>query len=303
MDGHYAMPACLDQAGMSWVQGYMGGIAPEMSRSSVWYMLHGDTGEDNTKPAVMNKEDAGDNWIESGPHLMWMPKLASDLDEFPSDFTKGEPYAMFQGTDYAHLMIPMPGYYDYQPRSSPYTGPMEEPASPHSSAEWKIWAYASAATKEIGMAATIVDGTTVLREGTNGWTCLPANPRGEPEGGFESAHQAMPVCTDGIGMKWMAAFMAGEVPQVERGTVAYMLHGDMGEDNTKPGVLNKEEAGENWIESGPHLMWMPKTADELDGFPTDFRKGEPYIMFKGSPYAHLMIPVPGYYDYQPSASP
>jgi hypothetical protein len=26
-------------------------------------------------------------------------------------------------------------------------------------------------------------------------------------------------------------------------------------------------------------------------------------MFKGSPYAHLMIPFEGYYDYQPESAP
>ena len=26
-------------------------------------------------------------------------------------------------------------------------------------------------------------------------------------------------------------------------------------------------------------------------------------MFKGTPYVHLMIPLEGYYDYQPEASP
>ena len=58
-----------------------------------------------------------------------------------------------------------------------------------------------------------------------------------------------------------------------------------------------------WIESGPHLMLMPKDPDSLKNFTTDFTKGEPYVMFPGTVYAHLMIPVEGYYDYQPSAKP
>lgn len=301
--GHYAMPACLDKNGWTWVEAFMAGKTPKMDQASVWYMLHGDTGEDNTKPGVLDKTEAGDHWIESGPHLMWIPKQAENLDNFPTDFTKGEPYTMFKGSPFAHLMIPMPGYYDYQPASSPNTGSFEEPDTPHTSADWKIWAYSSAAPKELAMGATVVDGTTVLREGTNGWTCTAAQPRGEPEGGYESAHQAMPACFDSVGAQWMQAFMGGVVPEVDRATVVYMLHGDTGEDNTKPGVMSKEEAGDNWIESGPHVMWMPKQASDLDGFPTDFRKGEPYVMFKGSPYAHLMIPVDGYYDYQPSAAP
>jgi hypothetical protein len=48
---------------------------------------------------------------------------------------------------------------------------------------------------------------------------------------------------------------------------------------------------------------MPKNPKSLKNFPTDFTKGEPYVMFSGTVYAHLMIPVEGYYDYQPSAKP
>ena len=58
-------------------------------------------------------------WIESGPHLMLMPKDPATLKEFHADFSKGEPYVMMPGTDYAHLMIPLPGYYQYQPESKP----------------------------------------------------------------------------------------------------------------------------------------------------------------------------------------
>ena len=50
-------------------------------------------------------------------------------------------------------------------------------------------------------------------------------------------------------------------------------------------------------------MLMPKDPNSLKNFTTDFTKGEPYVMFPGTVYAHLMIPVEGYYDYQPSAKP
>jgi len=36
----------------------------------------------------------------------------------------------------------------------------------------------------------------VLREGTNGWTCLGLNPRPFPESGWKEAHDAMPGCDD-----------------------------------------------------------------------------------------------------------
>mgnify|MGYP001470236894 FL=1 len=59
----------------------------------------------------------------------------------------------------------------------------------------------------------------------------------------------------------------------------------------------------HFIESGPHLMLMPKDPSTIENFPTDFTTGAPYQMFKGSPYAHLMIPVDGYYMFQPESAP
>ena len=51
----------------------------------------------------------------------------------------------------------------------------------------------------------------------------------------------------------------------------------------KPGVFNKEDAEEGlWIESGPHLMLMPKDPSSLKGMTTDFNSGGPYIMFEGT---------------------
>ena len=57
------------------------------------------------------------------------------------------------------------------------------------------------------------------------------------------------------------------------------------------------------IETGDHLMLMPKDPSSLDGQSTDYTTGAPYVMFKGTPYVHLMIPMTGYYDYQPTAAP
>ena len=180
-----------------------------------------------------------------------------------------------------------------------------EPGGPHTSAEWQIWAYSTAAPEYIANEATVLDaGMNVLREGTNGWTCLPANPRGmsDPENGWKDAHEAMPVCADGQSMLWMQAHLSGTKPGGDMSSDGYacMLHGDMGEDNTKPLGLNEADAAEgHWIESGPHLMRMPKDPSSLAGLTTDFNSGAPYVMFAGTDYAHLMIPVDDYYKYQP----
>ena len=62
--------------------------------------------------------------------------------------------------------------------------PPGEPSGTHTSKAWQIWAYSAAGPKFIGEKATIVGADqSVLRKGTNGWTCLAGNPRPYPEGG------------------------------------------------------------------------------------------------------------------------
>lgn len=172
----------------------------------------------------------------------------------------------------------------------------------HTTDAWQIAAYSSAGPDRLSESATISDGKNVLREGTNGWTCMPANPRGmeHPEKGWTDAHEAMPVCFDGAGYQWISAWMSGEPPAMERDAYIWMLQGDRGEDNAVAHEVNVPYDADDptdFIESGPHLMMMPKDAASLAAFPTDFHTGEPYVMWQGSKYAHLMIPTVGYYKY------
>jgi len=50
-------------------------------------------------------------------------------------------------------------------------------------------------------------------------------------------------------------------------------------------------------------MLLPKDPASMEGQTTEFTSGAPYVMFKGTPYVHLMIPVDGYYEYQPNSAP
>jgi len=191
-----------------------------------------------------------------------------------------------------------------------------EPEGPHTSTEWKIWAYSTAAPSFIASGCTVIDmDGSVLREGTNGWTAMSGNPRGmsgmsDSENGWKDPHEAMPMVADAQGMKWAMAYMGGKKPELDHDGWMYMLHGDMGEDNSvgmrmsvdsdgEIDIKTKETAEEGqWIVSGPHLMLMPKDPSSLAGLTTDFNSGGPYIMFEGTGYDHVMIPVEGYYDYQ-----
>ena len=80
----------------------------------------------------------------------------------------------------------------------------------HSSTEWKIEAYSSSCPGTLKQDVTVMDGDmSVLKNGTNGWTAMPANPRGPsgPDGTWLDAHQAMAVCFDAMGLKWMEGWM------------------------------------------------------------------------------------------------
>ena len=59
----------------------------------------------------------------------------------------------------------------------------------------------------------------------------------------------------------------------------------------------------HFIESGHSYDAIAKDPSSLQGQSTDYTTGAPYVMFEGSPYAHLMIPLVDYYSYQPESSP
>ena len=156
--------------------------------------------------------------------------------------------------------------------------------SSHASAQWQIEAYGTAAPDFIGNYATIIGGNgEVLHEGSNGWICQPGNTRPFPKMGWSSAHEAMPLCMDENAFK----FMNGKQDEMTADGWAWMLHGDVGE----------------WIESGPHMMLMPMDSDSIKNMSSDFTTGAPYVMMPNTPIAHLMIPLPGYYVYQPESNP
>ena len=186
------------------------------------------------------------------------------------------------------------------------TSTSDEPNASHDSDEWQIWAYSKAAPDFIGEFATIVGGDgKVIREGSNGWTCTATLEM--PEGGFETPQHGNTLCADEEGFKWAEAYMTGGKPNMKRDAYIWMLNGDMGEDNMNSsfygGDHDKAKMMGHFIESGPHLMLMPKDTKTIENFPTDFTSGAPYQMFKGTPYAHLMIPVEGYYEFQPDSNP
>ena len=146
----------------------------------------------------------------------------------------------------------------------------------------KIKSGMSAAPLAIAKDATIMDMPTmkVIRAGTNGWTCFPDGPSPGVD----------PMCLDKNGMEWAGAWMNHKDPPKDKLGVGYMLAGGSDASNTDP-FATQPSAGGKWVDTGPHLMVL-NIGDKFVGYPTTATNTKvPYVMFPGTPYAHLMIPV------------
>jgi hypothetical protein len=137
----------------------------------------------------------------------------------------------------------------------------------------KIALAMSAGPAEIAKNATITDMTTMkeLRVGSNGWVCYAA--------------VGQPMCLDKQWQTWAKAWMSKSEPKIEGTGIAYMLGGDMGASNTDP-FATKPTAENQWVVSPAHLMVLFQDLKMLDSYPTDPKNGGPWVMWKGTPYAH-----------------
>ena len=165
-------------------------------------------------------------------------------------------------------------------------------SSQHSD-EWKIRNALSAAPAFIADKATVRDWPTdlkadnpmgrVLRQGTNGWTCMPDVP-GKP--------QHDPMCADETMMKWMMAVLAGRSPNIDRVGLSYMLLGEADADQNDV-TAKKPPAGKDWSYAGPHVMIVLPDADKdaLQDVNRDISNNTPYLTELKSSSPLWVIPV------------
>ena len=129
--------------------------------------------------------------------------------------------------------------------------------------EWKIANALSAGPTTITEHATVVDWPAnpkdgmshgrVLRQGNNGWTCMPDVP-GRP--------QHDPMCVDETMMQWLMATLAGKKPNIDKVGLSYML---MGEARQGQGASPAKDPAQvkEWFYVGPHVMIvLPDTAQD-----------------------------------------
>ena len=133
------------------------------------------------------------------------------------------------------------------------------------------------------MAADAGGKMRTLRDGHNGFTCMPGNP-------------AVPgpdsMCMDKNALEWANAWMSHKPPPAGKVGFMYMLEGGTDFSNTDP-YATKPGPGNHWIKTGPHVMIVGASPDFYDQYPKnpDPDTATPYVMWAGTPYQHLMVPV------------
>ena len=145
-----------------------------------------------------------------------------------------------------------------------------------------------AAPMGIAKGATIVTvdahgAMRTLRQGSNGYTCMPDNP---------ATPGPDPMCMDKNAWEWAQAWMAHKPPPAGKIGVMYMLEGGTDASNTDP-YAAKPLPNNHWIKTGPHFMIVGADAAFYDTYPkrADPDTSQPYVMWAGTPYEHLMAPV------------
>ena len=154
-------------------------------------------------------------------------------------------------------------------------------AKPEESQAEKIKRALSAGPTSITDGATVAEidsdgGMRILRQGTNDFTCMP----GDPDGIGSPA-----MCADKVAMQWNSDFEHHKaMPSTTVPGIEYMLAGATQRSDTDPFDQTSPP-----IAIGPHWMILWPFDPRTTGLPTTHRPTGAYIMWAGSPYAHLHI--------------
>lgn len=150
----------------------------------------------------------------------------------------------------------------------------------------ELAAAENAAPSSLSKNATILnrDGQ-VVRIGNNGWMCLPDDPS---TAGTDS------ICMNESWRNFMEALKNKKKPTYTQVGIAYMLQGDRPVSNTDP-YVTEPKPGDDWVDKlGAHIMVLVSDVETLKSLPTNSKNGGPWVMWAGTPYAHLMIPINSY---------
>jgi hypothetical protein len=154
-------------------------------------------------------------------------------------------------------------------------------AGDNESVQARIARAMPAGPSEIAKSARIVDTdsngkTVVLRQGNNGFTCMPGNPKviGDPA-----------MCADTASMQWAADFRARKPKSTNTVPgITYWLAGATQRSDSDP--YDKTSTP---ITVPAHRMIMWPFDPKATGLPVTHRATGAYIMWAGSPNAHVHV--------------
>ncbi len=125
-----------------------------------------------------------------------------------------------------------------------------------------------------------------MRGGTNGFTCAIIVP--DPIGG--------PICGDAVASAWLMAFLTGQPqpPVAATPGIAYMARGGSHYEDAQGNVLMEHDRsphapGARRVTEQAHWMLIWPMDPATTGLPTRENGTGAYIMFAGTPWAHVMV--------------
>ena len=126
---------------------------------------------------------------------------------------------------------------------------------------------------------------TVLRTGSNGWTCLPYDV-GTPT--------QSPLCLDGAGLAWYTAVMQGKEPDPTVAGLSYMLVGGSVWSNLNPAATKPEHGETSYVSVPPHIMILSAKLAAQSGLPSGQTRPDtsrPFVLLGGTPFAAIILPI------------
>ncbi len=125
------------------------------------------------------------------------------------------------------------------------------------------------------------DGT-VLRKGSNSYTCYPQQDI------------IGPMCNEATWDALISAMLNKQEFSPDQFSVSYMMAGEgtaIGVSNSDP-YATDPQSSDDWVKEGPHLMIIVPDRAMLKGLSRD--PNDPvYVMWGDTPYAHIMVKVAG----------
>jgi hypothetical protein len=121
--------------------------------------------------------------------------------------------------------------------------------------------------------------TTELRAGTNGFTCSVL-----PDG------TNAPLCGDKNAWAWFAAAFTGQPkPANTEPGISYMMQGGVHYETPGGEIVMAKGPNTKEVKEPPHWMLLWPVDPAASGLPAKVNASGVYVMFAGTPYAHLMV--------------